>query len=477
MTRVRLVTGIALLFASPGTPSSAGEEMAHDPDPPPIYNVRLIDPNMQYDPNVAVLYMTYTGIECTQGYEDPSWAGYCIGSYHPDYCGDYSQMWVDPWEAFGSAYYQDLACYGIPIDDFALYYDSLDSNSNTRTLELPTYRARLEAIEGLDCLHGIPLDVYSGPTPPVAAARYHIAIPGNDSTSDATKSGILVWLSAYYDPSIFTVDVTHATFDPNLPDPNQDPNFTYLRSVTRRLDSGKCMMFRPRGSSWFGLSTPSSPLKETAQHVVPTYKIFHTTYRRRGWIKIGLRAGLSINDAAGGSVRLRVHTLNWVGSIQGCPEPYDVPPWGPIGGDRWSYRLTDDREIGVCADGQVKASPADSKPLQAETPIDTIPTELQRTADEVPIVQLVNEGNADLPSIEAGHCRFGAQKTLKNSLSNVAYYHRYTDAFDSDHDVVRLNIAGVWFCHDDVPGWYVRWLCYVGFYYLQVVDPIGNTAY
>ncbi len=484
MVRACCAAAIITFVLSPQITESQGQIMAYDPDPPPIYSVRFVDPSLQDDP----LYMTYVGINCTKDFDDPSWAGYCIGSYKPDsgsecgwehttYLYSLSQLatpyWQQPWQAFGSFYYQDVTCLGHSVEHLPLFYDNADDDSSGGQLELPTHAAKLQAIEGLDSLHEIPLEVYNSPAPPVAAARYHITIPGHDSNTPDTKSGVLVWLSAFYDPAVFKVEVTHATFDPNT---CQGGN-CHFKNITRSLDNGRCTMFRPRGSSVFAASDPNAPIKDPNQHLVPTSHFFDTTYRRRGWIKIALRNGVSIRDVAGRTVRLRVHTLNWVGSMTDCPGVNAESPFGPTGGDRWSYRLTDETDIGVSSEGQTEGYSPNSPTMTDESLVDTITSAQRKAAGDVPVVNLVNEMNAVMPSLKVGHCKWKAAKTLNNTLGNVAYYHRYSTDFSSKDDVVRMNLGGVWFCDEDVPNWFITWRCYGGFFYLQVVDPIGNVAY
>jgi len=469
VNQIRAGLALGLLLWATGAP---GQEMTEEPDAAPVNSLWI--PPDGAPPVFEPFEGTYWGGLCMFG-QYP--ASMCIGAYEPEGCGsrinqDPNYTYQEPWEAFGALYYQDSiytpqGCYplGFPVEELALHYDELECDNTSRALELPTFQAKFEAIEGLGSVHNIPLDVYSGPTPPVAAARYYLSFPGSKSPTEDTHSGILVWVSAFYDSSVFHVEVMNARIDPNNPN-----NFLH---VTRTLATGNCMLFRPRGSSVFVAPDPNYPdmlPKDAAQHMAPTYKIWDDTYRRRGWIKIKLANGVSIRDAAGQRVLLRAHTLNWVGNTRGCPDPND-------GGDRWHYRLTDEVYIGVGDGGETEAYPVSSPPLTDEAPIDTISAKQQKLADEAPVVNLVNEMNVELPSITAGHCEWKAGRTYKDTLGNVAYYHRLGEDAKDPRDVVRMNIAGVWFCHDDIPGWYLDWQCYSGFYYLQVVDPLSNKAY
>ncbi|MBN1342875.1 MAG: hypothetical protein JXQ73_09365 [Phycisphaerae bacterium] len=49
MDRVRLIVVLSFVLLWPWNLPVRGEEMDHDPDPPPIYSAQFTDPNIQED--------------------------------------------------------------------------------------------------------------------------------------------------------------------------------------------------------------------------------------------------------------------------------------------------------------------------------------------------------------------------------------------------------------------------------------------
>lgn len=423
----------------------ACEAIVPPANPPPMFNIWLN----------AGWGLGWTGSDCGNGLISP-------GTYIPTQCGN--AISCECYEAFSVLYYQNKlraeSCAGATtlFDDLPLYKDSYSDGDGSLAGALPTYSASLRAYEGLDCLKEIPLEVTRTLKKPVASARYYIKLSGDKSSASRKASGALYWITALYDPDVFEVKVHGEQYNTSA-----DQWSTYHQTL------------RSPGSLWFqdnviGWSGPA--IKNNIQRDVPDY------------VEVRLRDSKSIRDVMGRTVTLWVHTLRWVGDLNGCPLT-------PERHDYLDFRRTSSVEVGVCADDSVDTWPLNSPLLTDPAPIDTITDEQQAMAEFEGIgAKVVNDANAELPSVRSGLCRLKAGRTKEATLANDAMYHAFSTHGDNAYppDFVQLNIAGVWFSVDDVPGWGwgLYWgdeidpdLAYLSYYsiYLDVWDPVARKDY
>jgi len=419
------------------------------PPPPPIYNYWT---DTWYG---SGYYSQY----CSDGWR-------CPGFFDPGEC-DYGQP-CECWHWFGMVYYQSvgqcLASQGWPsnatIDNLPVTVGDFTRASDSLYSFLPSYAAQIEPFEGLECIKEIPLDYSPKPGPVLASARYRVVFTGSPSGPSNTRSGALFYLTALYDEQIFEVVLrgVKVVFDPNSGQGGQSSAYV------EPLRSGTPLMFQ--GQVWYDLSGWGADLRHKTQYFPPDY------------VTVRLRDGVALSDVAGRAVHLMVHTLRWVGSYDGCREYPDSLPATPDG-DAVSFILTDHVEVGVCPDSAVETWPATSQRLTDPAPIDTLSEEQQATAEFEGLgARVINDANAELPTMRSGHCRWKAAKTRSETFANEAQLHVFSAP---ESTFVRLNVAGVWFAHDDVPGWWRSyWDVSDGrreYLWLFVYDPAGNQTY
>ena len=404
--------------------------------PPPIYNA--------WDD----YYEAYVSGDCFYGLMAPQiWPidGTC-GAWPPcEYC----------WQAFPSWYYQNYCpIYGVcvlavsaPVERAPLMFPDFVATYRTPPAA-PTYQARFEAFEGLDCLKNIPLECTKTVQPVVSSARYRIVVSGSNSGAPpSVYAGALFYVTPVYDNSIFDVYVggwikTHY---------GSSYGWDYQK---RLLPSFSTRVFQDETPE---VSPSDLQFKQTEWRQVPDY------------VQVKLKDGRSLNELQGRTVRLFLHTLRWSGDGDGCPTPWD--------GDRIDFKRTDTLDVGVCADATVEDWYIKPPGLADECAASNLPDATQKaTQFEAMGVKVVNDVNVDLPAVRVGHNRWKAARTLAGTLGNRACWHAFGQ--ESGQDFLRLNMFGVWFAAEDVPGW-EGW----GFgsdgqdYYLLVPDPCANVRY
>ena len=421
--KITILTAVFLLatVASP----SAGQK------PPPIYD--------WWDD----YYGRYSGDGCYSGLVAPqSWYPY------PE-CGAYGGC-TYCWQAFPTWYYQDSVLCStprVPVEDGPLTFGDFDVAYRWPPSS-PTYYARFEAIEGLDCLKDIPLECTKTIRPVVSSARYRIVTGGSASGSEpGTYSGALYFVTAVYDETIFEVEVSGSVF--------QHPGSSYYWDYEKvSLRSFSTLMFQDQVFEW---NPPSLQFRQSAWRVIPDY------------VQVKLKEGRSLADLRGRSVRLFLHTLRWDGDGNGCPTPYD--------GDRVNFKRTDTLDVGACPDVTVEDWYVEPPTLSDECAAPNLPETTQKAAEFEAIgVKVVNDLNVDLPSMRVGHNRFKAGRTLAETLANDAYWHAYGSE-EAEADFLRVNMFGVWFAVEDVPGWTWGFYEYGGEDYLRVIDDCANLYY
>jgi len=388
-------------------------------NPPPIYN--------EWDETYEVWY----GGSCDGGLKAPQgWPPY----YYYPLC----DAWGDPdaccycWKVFPTWYYQSRVPFGgspcdtpgiVHLEQAPLYLPGFPAAyaCNPSAPTAPTYWAYFQALEGLDCLKNIPLECTMSARPVVAAARYKISLQGAPSSSENAYSGALFWVTAAYDETIFDVRLHGWKW-------SRGGDWNY--SNDEQLGSLQPRLFQ--------------------DHIYDN--LGSATYRQSEWrgipacVEVRLRDGRTLEDVHGRTVRLLLHTLNWAGGSEGCPEPEH--------GDRLSFAKTDDLEVGVCPEVSMEDWYIEPPPLRDECSTPNLPESVQSAAAFEGLgVRVVNDINVDLPALRVGHNRWKAARTLAETLGNDAYW--YQEAAHG-HDVCMcVNVLGTWFAVEDVPGW--RW--------------------
>jgi YD repeat-containing protein len=76
--------------------------------------------------------------------------------------------------------------------------------------------------------------------------------------------------------------------------------------------------------------------------------------------------------------------------------------------------------------------------------------------------------------MRVGHNRWKAARTLAGTLGNRACWHAFGPG--PGNDFLRVNMFGVWFAIEDVPGW-TRFFWQDGHTYLSVEDPCASVEY
>ncbi len=373
------------------------------------------------------------------------------------------QMWLPPpecgplggctycWLAFPTLYYQDqLLCAGtvaaveaapLTFGDFNVAYDS-------GAPAAPSYYGRFEAFEGLDCLKNIPLECTKTVQPVVASARYWIDVGGSNSGAPpSTYAGALFYVTAVYDDSLFDVHVsgwirTHygSSYD-----------WDYQK---RLLPSFSTYMFQG----------------ETPDIIPSTLQFKQNEWRRvPDYVQVKLKDGRGLDELQGRTVRLFLHTLRWSGDGDGCPVPWD--------GDRIDFKRTDTLDVGICADAAMEDWYITPPPLATECAAPNLPETTQKAARiQATGVKVVNDTNVALPTMRVGHNRWKAGRTLGETLGNRACWHAFGPG--PGNDFLRVNVFGVWFAAEDVPGWEGWYFASDGQSdYLFVPDPCANVRY
>jgi len=157
---------------------------------------------------------------------------------------------------------------------------------------------------------------------------------------------------------------------------------------------------------------------------------------------------------AGRSVELLIHTLSWAGLQSGCEDYYTHGIAMPKA-DAFHFSRTSRVLVGADLGEQTNDWYIQPPPLKDEC----VPPSFAGTDDrsaEADIVgaRVVNDLNVSLPSMNVGLNRCKVGRTLATTLGDDEIYRLYGSIDDwFAGSFVSLNMLGVWFCVDDVPGW------------------------
>jgi YD repeat-containing protein len=370
------------------------------------------------------------------------WDGY---EYGADSCGDgfgdgllSPGLWPVPgcdnnrccycWKTFSTWYYQDWAPLGgslcnayvaleqapLYLPDFGAWYTC----ESPALSSLPQYRAHFQAMEGVRCLKSIPLDRSQTPRPATASAYYQIVVGGEPFSSSDSYWGALFWVTAVYDETVFDVRL----YGPVCNDDGW--GWWYYRAADP-LGSFQSRLFQQQkiDPGW------ATPHRQSEWRAVPDC------------VEVRLRSGRTLEDVRGRTVRLLLHSLNWAGSNDGCDEAM------PRYGDLIYFEATDDLDVGVCADVSTEDWSIEPPALGDECAAPNLPEAVQKAAELESLgTRVVNDLNVDLPALRVGHNRWKAARTLGETLGNDAYW--------QGGYLMFVNVAGVWCCVNDVPGWW-----------------------
>jgi len=379
-------------------------------NPPPIYNPWLES------------YQCYGAGGCSNGLMAPQ----CWPTRW-DWCGDQSNC-AYCWKAFSTWYYQNWApvsgwpCNGvvrIPVERASYLRDfSAEYYYTCCPPAPPTYWARFEPIEGFDCLKNIPLKCTNSVRPVAAAARYRIRVGGSPSGSGNSYSGALFILTAVYDETLFEVLVHGPVLQ------------RYGSQTVYRSERVGCL-----GTVLFQdnvyLLDWSYGYRQELWRFVPDY------------VEIRLKDGRTLENLHGRSVRLLLHTLNWAGNNEWCAQGT------PRRGDALTLKRTDVLDVGTCVDATVEDWWIEPPALEDECPASNLPHVKQQAAElEAAGVRAANDLNVGLPSMRVGHNRWKAARSLAETLANDAKWYAYGSG-----SFLAVNMFGVWFAVEDVPGW------------------------
>jgi len=357
----------------------------------------------------------YVGPDCGEGLWAPQ-------VYFPNQCGEYGGC--DCWSTFATWYYQDnLMCWNAsgPVEVAPLTFGDFGVAIDWAAPPAPTYEARFEPIDGFECLKNIPLECTNSARPVAAAARYAISLGGSTS-SPSDFAGALFFVTAVYDETLFDVKVAGAV----LTHPGSYYEWAYRKDPLRSLGS---IMFQNLVFSW---NPPDVTFRQSEWRTVPDY------------VEVGLKDGRTLDDVKGRTVRLFLHTLRWAGDSYGCPIPRD--------GDRVDFARTDTLDVGVCSDTSTDDWWIEPPPLDDECAAPSLPEARQRAAEfEAVGVRVVNDLNVELPSMRVGHNRWKAGRSLAETLGNDAKWYAFGSAYSDTF--LAVNMFGVWFAVEDVPGW------------------------
>jgi len=410
-------------------PGMVGDASARDedyrPEPPPIYDwwVSFGD------------WGAWVADSCASGLTVPglwSW---------PFSCLNIEQICPYCWVAFAAWYYLDNpplpapCCWPepVPIEKAPLYMPPFEAHwRDGHQLPLPTCAARFTPIRGVSCLKTIPLDCTKTGRPVVAAARYKIAVHGQPSSDPNCYSGALFFLTALYDETLFDVTVEGNVYRQG------STEYAYRRDA---LSNARPLMFQAR-----------------------VYRVYidpnELTYRQTEWrpepdfVIIKLREGRSLDELRSRSVRLMLHTLNWVGDK--CDNNL------ALRGDHLSFHLTDVVDVGACPDALPEDWWIEPPPLKDECPVPLLAGgESESDGLEVASLSAIRNGSMRLPSMRVGHNRFWVGRTMGETLGNLAV--AYGPAWCLTEDgrwsprnpvsFILVDLFGVRFAIEDVPWW------------------------
>ena len=468
--------------------------------PPPILNAKLTDATGTY---YRGHYYPENDDCLTNVYLQTAW------DYYEDGCGPSIECpGCSSYGAFGSWYYQDClldplgesASYQLNMDRAPLYFDEYHVSYGTNPPSPPDVKATLHPIEGLDALRYIPLEVSKTARLPVAAARYGIKIEVNGTHDPTTTAvGALFWITAVYDPSVFDVRVNcwnHLFYDPeamyslSTTEAYLDPEAVYSLSNTRAYFSTGVDtywwqdLYYNTGFSWYvqdGVLPSGMPIMF---HDESDLRFEMLSELRRGalpvtpdYVVIRLKDGHRLEDLGGRTVQLTLHTFSWAGDSNWCSP----------NGDAFNYSRTSLVQVGADLGEQTNdwsIQPADLKD-------ECVPPSFSKTDDksaEADIIgtRVIKDLNVELPSMRVGLNRCKVGRTLSATLANDAVYYPFGYYIDNPWGIpcytaefVALNVHGVWFAVDDVPGWNSWWIydTMTGSDWLGVTDLDGQMTY
>ena len=132
--------------------------------------------------------------------------------------------------------------------------------------------------------------------------------------------------------------------------------------------------------------------------------------------------------------------------------------------------------MGVCSESNVEDWWVDPPPLADECAAPNLPSAKQQASElEAVGVRVVNNLNVELPSMRVGHNRWQAARGLAQTLANDARWYAFGST--DDESFMAVNMFGVWFAVEDVPGW--DWELYQegSETRLRVNDPCADKSY
>ncbi len=318
----------------------------------------------------------------------------------------------------------------------------------------PAYWARFVPINGLRRLKTIPLESTSSPNPVVASARYRIDVGGDWTPQIAPDDGspahpmAMFFLTAIYDESVFDVSVTGQYQYPFQ-------TWTTLKSEDRS-DAVYWCWWRPH---WDFHLKHAEPLPFTATNLrwyAWPLGLFDRYWQIPEYVLVRLKPGRTLDEVKGRTVRMMLHTVN-LAEWKIWYYPNDV------------LTLSRTSVVEVGADGMVDDWRIEPPPLKDEC----VPRSFDAAAaqsNELDSIgaKVVNELNVEKPSMRVGHNRCRVGPSLSETYGNEAcweafvtlspdYYYGswdiYSEPTEMDASFVRVNVHGVWFAIDDVPGW------------------------
>ncbi len=367
----------------------------------------------------------------------------------------------EAYDAFALWFYQDCLidtdCTSCDIQDAPLYLDSYDGYSGDPLIP-DNVRATLEPFEGLDALRYVPVEVVKTARPPIASARYKIKIDWTPSEDPDIRVGALFWLTAIYDESVFDVRFSVWTYNYwDCGDGTRDPS-QYRNNYI--LPSGTPVMFAHELYGIGNLDLRTKLLRLPVMALVPEY------------VTIRLKDGFRLEDLGGRKVELKLHTLSWAGECD-CRTPAS---------DAFRYRCTHHVQVGADLGEQTD----DWAIRPAQLADECVPPAFAKVDDksaEADVIgtRTVKDINTALPLMHVGANRFKVARTLACTRGNDAIGHFFGELAPGygTGGFVSVNIFGVWFATDDVPGWqyHVHGPLSDGNYYIEVFDGDSSMFY